>query len=370
MMLPELIFFHQMKVASSRGNFALVQTVIHGDVALASLAIESLFYGVLGTCGVALALRAVISIMRVLREERLLKARRSAVGIPLPLSRKATPSLPTSAPSEFGELDTQTEISKSSGVWFKVPSGLLHWLRLYTHGITGKLIFIFVGIIGAFGLVTVAVIYFNLSFSLSRQVMQTARITALNVSLVASGYRLKNNATGLHELLRRHADRSELAYIIMEDRAGQIFAHSFEVIPQEIRRSLSSGARALESQSTVRLGDRVAYEISIPISEGRTGAVRVGIWREQVDAQINETVIPLIKLVVLVLSGGVLMAIFLAWRITRPILRVVAAAKAISSGDLDTPSPQVDDSNEFGELSRAIERMRSSVKAAMIRLSR
>jgi nitrogen fixation/metabolism regulation signal transduction histidine kinase len=50
----------------------------------------------------------------------------------------------------------------------------------------------------------------------------------------------------------------------------------------------------------------------------------------------------------LVLSGGVLMAIFLAWRITRPILRVVAAAKAISSGDLDTPSPQVEDSNEFG----------------------
>jgi methyl-accepting chemotaxis protein len=114
----------------------------------------------------------------------------------------------------------------------------------------------------------------------------------------------------------------------------------------------------------------MVYEVAVPILEGRTGAVRVGIWREQVDAQINETVIPLRKLVVVGLAGGVLEGRVRAWRITRPILRLVAAAKAISSGDLDTPSPEVEDSNEFGELSRAIERMRSSVKAAMIRLSR
>ena len=372
MMIPEPIFFHQVKIASSRDNFALVQTVIQGDVALASLATESLFYGVLGTCGVVLALRAVISIMRVLREERLLKARRSAVGITSPLSRKATPSLPTSAPLESGELDAQkkTGILKSSGFWFELPSGLRQWLRLYIHGITGKLSFIFVGIIGVFGLVTVAVIYFNLSFSLSRQVIQTARITALNVGLDAPGYLSKNNPTGLRALLRRHANTAELDYIVVEDRAGKIFAHSFDVIPRAVRGSSSSGAHAIESQSTVRLGDRVAYEISVPISEGRDGAVRVGIWREQVDAKISETVIPLINLVVLVLSGGALMAIFLVWQITRPIRRLVAAAKAISSGDLDTPSPQVEDSNEFGELSRAIERMRSSVKAAMVRLSR
>jgi HAMP domain-containing protein len=156
----------------------------------------------------------------------------------------------------------------------------------------------------------------------------------------------------------------------VEDRAGKIFAHSFDVFPRAVRGGSSSGAHAIESLSTVRLGDRDAYEISVPISEGRDGAVRVGFWREQVDAKISETVIPLINLVVLVLSGGALMAIFLVWQITRPIRRLVAAAKAISSGDLDTPSPQVEDSNEFGELSRAIERMRSSVKAAMVRLSR
>jgi nitrogen fixation/metabolism regulation signal transduction histidine kinase len=62
------------------------------------------------------------------------------------------------------------------------------------------------------------------------------------------------------------------------------------------------------------------------------------------------------------------MAILLVWRITRPILRLVNSARRISEGELDTLSLTVDDSSEFGELSRSFERMRSSVKAAMSRL--
>jgi HAMP domain-containing protein len=62
------------------------------------------------------------------------------------------------------------------------------------------------------------------------------------------------------------------------------------------------------------------------------------------------------------------MAIFLTWRITRPIVRLVRTARRVSEGELDVPSPGVDDTDEFGELSRSFERMRSSVKAALTRL--
>jgi len=373
--LPELTSFYRTHVASSQSSFGSVQSVIRDNVSLASLEIESIFYAVLGMCGFVLALRAVISILRALKAERLLKARASTgvgMGFPSPGSRKAaTPSFPTVA-LEFRELDRRNtgRTSKASAAPFDVPSSLRHRHILYTHGITGKLVFIFMGTVGAFGVVTVTAIYFTLSSSLSRHVMQRARVTALNVGASAPGYLVKNNATGLRELLRRNANKAELAYILVENRAGKIFAHSFDAISQEIRGRSSSGDRTIESQRTLRFGDRVVYELAVPISEGRTGTVRVGIWREQVLAPIKETMIPLIELLALVLCGGVLMAIFLISRITRPILRLVAAAKAISSGDLDTPSPEIGDLNEFGELSRALERMRSSVKAAMVRLSR
>ena len=62
------------------------------------------------------------------------------------------------------------------------------------------------------------------------------------------------------------------------------------------------------------------------------------------------------------------MSVYLAWRINRPIIRLVTAAQRISTGDLEAPSLGVEDNSEFGELSRALERMRSSIKAAMVRM--
>ncbi len=75
------------------------------------------------------------------------------------------------------------------------------------------------------------------------------------------------------------------------------------------------------------------------------------------------------KYLLLAVGAGVLAALYLAWRINRPILRLVRAAQRISSGDLDAPSLGTEDRSEFGELSRALERMRSSIKAALLRLS-
>jgi nitrogen fixation/metabolism regulation signal transduction histidine kinase len=96
--------------------------------------------------------------------------------------------------------------------------------------------------------------------------------------------------------------------------------------------------------------------------------VRVGIWKDQIDDEINKTLIPIVKFIVLVFCGGILMAIFLTWRITRPIVRLVRTARRVSEGELDVPSLGVEDTDEFGELSRSFERMRSSVKAALTRL--
>jgi methyl-accepting chemotaxis protein len=70
----------------------------------------------------------------------------------------------------------------------------------------------------------------------------------------------------------------------------------------------------------------------------------------------------------LVIGGGILMVIYFVWRINRPIIRLIRTARRISSGDLEAPSLGTEDKSEFGELSRALERMRSSIKAAMIRL--
>ena len=106
----------------------------------------------------------------------------------------------------------------------------------------------------------------------------------------------------------------------------------------------------------------------MPIAGGRLGAVRIGVWRDEVNAEVERNTLPLIKLLLAVVGGGVLVACYVAWRINRPIVRLVRAAQRISTGDLEAPSLGVQDNSKFGDLSRALERMRSSIKAGMARI--
>ena len=76
----------------------------------------------------------------------------------------------------------------------------------------------------------------------------------------------------------------------------------------------------------------------------------------------------MVQVMGVVVIAGIAAAIFVVHRITRPIMKLVAAAKAISSGELETPAPHIADTTEVGDLSRAFERMRASVKAALSRL--
>ncbi len=113
----------------------------------------------------------------------------------------------------------------------------------------------------------------------------------------------------------------------------------------------------------------MVYEVAAPVLEGRLGAVRVGFWQEDVNMAIREILTPLIAWIALIIVGGIIAAFFLAWTINRPIVRLLRAARDISHGELDSPGPDIADTGEYGEISRALERMRSSVRAAMIRLS-
>ncbi len=75
----------------------------------------------------------------------------------------------------------------------------------------------------------------------------------------------------------------------------------------------------------------------------------------------------------IIISGVALvmtiLAVFAVGRMVRAIDTIVSAANAISRGDLDVPI-DVDQRGEIGDMAQAIERMRTSLKAAIERLRR
>jgi len=241
--------------------------------------------------------------------------------------------------------------------------------RSYARGLTGKIIMTFTAIVAAFGLLTAALVYWTLSAALWSHAIQRANIIAVNVSDSAPAYILARNSNGPRELLRRLSTKSEIAYLLILDRSGKIFADSFPVRPDEMEKLASANLPIDQSGRRFRLGNGIVYEVAVPILEGRLGTVRVGLWEDDVEKSIRETLTPVIAWIALIMFGGIVAAFFLAWRINRPIVRLVRAARDISHGELDSPGSNIADTGEYGEISRALERMRSSVRAAMIRLN-
>ena len=336
------------------------------------LELQVIFYAVLGICAMALALRIVISVLHSMHERRTWSRERVRSAAPGRSQEGIEPDRPVVVPISARER-AQPESAATPSV--APPANALAALRLRdqvprsVHGPVAHMIFLFAGIVAVFGVVAAALVYFRLSASLSDQALLLARVTAVNVSDGATPYLLKSNPAGLRELLRKNGSRPDLAYIVVEDRTRKVFAHSLPVLPDEIGNSARTSNASQETR-LLRLGDDEVYEVAAPVLEGRGGTVRVGVWRERIDQEIRATLMPLMSWLLGLTVAGVLLAVFLAWRINRPIFRLVSAAKAISSGDLDRPTPNVGDKGEFAELSRAIERLRSSVKAAMVRLSR
>jgi HAMP domain-containing protein len=64
-----------------------------------------------------------------------------------------------------------------------------------------------------------------------------------------------------------------------------------------------------------------------------------------------------------------LIVFFVVSRLSRPIIQLAEAAHRMSNGDLGTPTA-IHSRDEVGDLACSLERMRSSLKAAMSRLDR
>ena len=346
-------------------------------VRLANVGLESFFYGVLGICGILLALRAVFSALQIIKEERLLKAQepvKSDYSLPVEsvVSRYRKPAVVLDPGGTEAGLAGAAGEQSSTGGWTLRRGGFsaipaCGRVALYGRGLTGRMIGSFTVIVALFSLSTIALVHFTLTASLRKSALQRARVTAINISNGAAGYLSKKNVEGVRGILRKQTTGPEIAYILVQNRAGEIVAQRFTALPENISSTDAGGARD-ESQRALRLEGGEVYEVTMPVLDGQAGAVRLGIWRDQIEAEISRTVKPLIHVLWWVAVGGVLMSVYLAWRINRPIMRLVRAAQRISTGDLEAPSLGVEDNSEFGELSRALERMRSSIKAAMVRM--
>jgi len=220
------------------------------------------------------------------------------------------------------------------------------------------------------GLLIISVVYQLTSGALRDQFDQRALAIATNLSDAAAAHVVRKNVLDLSGLVRKYALLQGVEYAFIEDGKGEVIAHTLGTFPPELKKTVSPEGRLHMQRRALRLEGKMVYETSVPILGGQVGATHLGIRGDFVEGEIRRAVLPIIEIVAGIVLGGILISSALVAVMTRPIRRLRHVADSMSKGDLDTPvSVSMESRDEIGDLARSLERMRSSLKAAMSRFS-
>jgi HAMP domain-containing protein len=225
-------------------------------------------------------------------------------------------------------------------------------------------------VITLLGLLIIGVVYQFTSGALRDQFDQRALAIATNLSDAAAAHVVRKNVLELAGLVRNYALLQGVEYAFIEDGKGEIIAHTLGTFPPELKEAVSAQARLHPQSRALRFGGKIVYETSVPILGGQVGAAHLGIRGDFVEGEIRHTLFPMMVIIAVILLAGIVISAVLVGLMTRPIRRLGHMADTMSRGDLDTPvSVGIESHDEIGDLARSLERMRSSLKAAMSRFT-
>jgi HAMP domain-containing protein len=218
----------------------------------------------------------------------------------------------------------------------------------------------------------IAAMYQLTNKMLRDQLDKRAVAVATNLSDASAGHLVGRNLLALHALLRKYSLLDGVAYAFVEDNKGEIIAHTLETFPPELRQGLPISGQREGRRRELSLRDKTIYETSMPVLEGQVGTVHVGFWADAVEKEIQNALFRFIGIIAIVPFVGALLSFILAHWIVRPIVGLTEVADKVTKGDLETSvsGKCVESRDEIGDLARSLERMRSSLKAAMMRLER
>jgi HAMP domain-containing protein len=244
-----------------------------------------------------------------------------------------------------------TEASQGFSLRWKVTIGLVSMITLL-------------------GVFIVGVVYQLTSSALRDQLDQRALAVATNLSDAAAANVVRKNVLELSGLVRKYALLQGVEYAFIEDGKGEVIAHSLGTFPPELREKVSTEGRLHTQRRALRFGGKIVYETSVPILGGQVGAAHLGMRGDFVEGEIRRPLLPMMGIIAAILLAGIVISSVLVGVMTRPIRRLGHVADNMSKGDLDTPvTIGIESHDEIGDLARSLERMRSSLKAAMSRIS-
>lgn len=153
-------------------------------------------------------------------------------------------------------------------------------------------------------------------------------------------------------------------YILLVDDSGAVLAHTFDGdVPQA---ALDAGLPEIHGHDSVRLLGVMGGDASLEITSAlpdNSAFIRLGMSREKIRKTVNTVTWQIMYVTGVMIATGMAGSFLLTWILTRPILSLVDATRAVAQGDFTRQVPRWAD-DEIGELSESFNAMTRALAQA------
>lgn len=176
---------------------------------------------------------------------------------------------------------------------------------------------------------------------------------------------LVNNLYALHQLLlETQANNPDVRYAFVLDTEGQVLVHTFgEGFPVGLIELNSVAPEDYQHTVSLNTPEGKIWDVAVPVFGGKAGTARVGISNLGVMRVLQDLTSQVALVTAIVLVMSLLAATFLTFVLTRPILELVEATRAIGKGDFSHRVRRWAN-DEIGELAGAFNQMAVELERA------
>jgi signal transduction histidine kinase len=224
--------------------------------------------------------------------------------------------------------------------------------------VRGKILGIVLGFILLLGVGVTIQARYALTATMTAQLADQSVSVSRDLAARATDLILLNDLLGIHDLLvETIANNPNIRYAFLMDDQGQVIAHTFDGgFPLDLIPINSVQTGEHHHTALIQSDEGFVWDTAVPILDGKVGTARIGLSDASVRAAVSMLTAQLILTIVLVSITGVLVAVFLTWILTRPIISLAHATQAVAKGDF---SPRVLRwaNDEIGDLAEAFNAM-------------
>lgn len=174
---------------------------------------------------------------------------------------------------------------------------------------------------------------------------------------------LTNDIYGLYSRINDVLlNNRDVRYVVVFDKAGDVRATTFPgALPVGLRDANFLTAGEQYSLTTIGTSEGPILDVAYPIGDGKVGAIRLGLSKERLEGQVSRLTFRLLALTGAVLLTGLVVGYALATILTRPLLRLAEAARAVGRGEL-SQRVAVSSQDEVGQVTVAFNAMTEKLR--------